>query len=178
MGSIMAKSLIYVTGFYIMDSVAYRNAAASIDMITKYGGTIYEAKTVKDLATAAGIGACLVTEVSNYNEAIRSGTAASMVIPRVTNGVLIATPPYYAIPFRLASWGTLGGPLIDPTGNLLNVDGKPIPALYGAGALIQGSLTGGIENSRGSYVGCLGGCLIWGLVSSESAAVYARKPAR
>ena len=68
-----------------------------------------------------------------------------------------------------------GGVQINPSGNVIDADGFAIPGLYAAGSVMEGSLTGGgLENSSGDYAGLLASCLIFGCISGQSAAAFAK----
>jgi predicted oxidoreductase len=41
--------------------------------------------------------------------------------------------PYYAVELRLGCLGTKGGPLTDEAGQVLDLDGEPLPGLYACG---------------------------------------------
>ncbi len=175
-GNIMLKSL-SVTGYFIIDSATYALGATQllVKEITANGGLIYQANDIPTLATTAGINPYLATELTNYNAAIDAGTVKNLLVPRTGTATKIATSPFYAIPFVISSISTYGGIQINPQGNVEDVDGFAIPGLYAAGAVMQGSLTGGgVELSGGNYLGLLACCLVWGVVDAENAAAYAK----
>jgi succinate dehydrogenase/fumarate reductase flavoprotein subunit len=50
----------------------------------------------------------------------------------------IERPPFYAVPIHPGALGTKGGPKVDTLGRVLDVRGRPIPGLYGAGNVVAG----------------------------------------
>jgi succinate dehydrogenase/fumarate reductase flavoprotein subunit len=56
------------------------------------------------------------------------GRSADTLVP-------IETPPFYGIEVRPALFNTQGGPRRNEHGEVLSVDGSPIPGLFGAGEL-------------------------------------------
>ncbi|MDO8568060.1 MAG: FAD-binding protein, partial [Dehalococcoidales bacterium] len=130
---------------------------------------IHTANTIEELARKAGIGPRLAITINDFNKALAAGKAAEMAIPKTDALNKIATPPFYAIPFVPGIPATYGGFLVSPKAEVLNLDKNPIKGLYAAGLLMEGSLSGGVENKVGAYVGCLGACLIFGLLAAENA---------
>ena len=59
--------------------------------------------------------------------------------------------------------------LVTPKAEVLNWDQKIIPGLYAAGLMMEGSLSGGVENSEGAYAGCIAAGLIFGILAAENA---------
>ena len=153
-------------------SVDSGNSKSPFKNGNKYGATIFKAQTIGDLATAAGINGYLATTVKDYNAAIANGTIATASVPRIASAQALATAPFYAMPIRIGTWGTYGGLVTNAKAAILDLDSNPIPGLYGSGTVMEGGLSGGVPG--GGYVGCIGTGLIWGLISAESAAAYAK----
>ena len=71
--------------------------------------------------------------------------------PAATLGPL-DTPPFYAVQVYAGVLGTKGGPRTDGNGQVLDVDGNPIPGLYAAGnamASVMGMTYGGAGGTLG-----------------------------
>lgn len=119
------------------------------------GGTVLDADTLDELATAAGIDAGgLKRTVNEYNELIRAGSAPELSPPRTTQTFQAHTidkAPFYAIPLCAGITVTSGGIAVDGQARVLAENGNVIEGLYAAGSAV-GGLEGG---PRGGYVGGL-----------------------
>lgn len=93
-----------------------------------------------------------------YGDRTREGTA-------VTLGT-IEQAPFHAVRVHMGVLGTNGGPQTDREARVLDLEGKPIPGLYGAGNVIA-SPTGGIYAGAG---GTLGPGMTFGYIAGRSAA--------
>jgi 3-oxosteroid 1-dehydrogenase len=85
--------------------------------------------------------------------------------PAATLGPL-QEPPFYAVQVYSAVLGTKGGPRTDGNGQVLDVDGQPIPGLYAAGnamASVMGMTYGGAG-------GTLGPAVVFGYLAGRHAA--------
>jgi 3-oxosteroid 1-dehydrogenase len=85
--------------------------------------------------------------------------------PMATLGPL-ETAPYYAVELIGSTLGTKGGPRTDVDGNVLDVDGDPIPGLYAAGNAMAGP-TGMVYGGAG---GTLGPAMVFGFRAGRAAA--------
>ncbi len=174
--AIMLKTTIFSQGFYILDSTLYAQPTISSVLKTSasLGATIYTANDIPSLATAAGIDPYLATEITNFNAAIDNKTIGQLPVPKTGTAITkIATPPFYAVPFSTVYVASYGGLQINTQGNILDRDGNPIAGLYASGIIMAGSINGGKDSGSGGYASGMLSCgLIWGLISSESAAAY------
>ena len=138
--------------------------------LVEAGGTVHEAGSIEALAALAGLDpAALAATVSEFNEAVRTGTLDRLSPPRREGGydpVPIETAPFRAIPLAAGITVTMGGVAIDGSARVLRPDDVPIPGLYAAG-----STAGGMEGGpRAGYVGGLIKGFLLGLVAAETAA--------
>jgi fumarate reductase flavoprotein subunit len=169
-GSIMAKLSLDTVGLMVIDEEIYRQKVKSVvDSISEFKGTVYSANTIEELSEKAGVSQYLTSTVGEFNEAVDEGKASRLRIPKAANLKKIASPPFYGIPFTLGQVSTHGGLLVNPKGEVQDRDLKTIPGLYAAGAVMQGSLSGGSENRYTSYIGHLATCLVFGILSAENA---------
>lgn len=132
------------------------------------GGTVHRAGTLEELADIAGLDqAGLVAQVRSYNEAVRSGTLASMSPARSTQkfeAFPIEKAPFYAIPAVAGVTYTMGGIAIDADARVLTPEGRPLPGLYAVGCA-----TGGLEGGKDKgYVGGLVKSSVTGLRCAEA----------
>ncbi len=93
-----------------------------------------------------------------YGDRSRPGAAATLGS--------IATAPFYAIEINMGALGTNGGPKTNGQAQILDVDGQPIPGLFGAGNVIS-CPTGSVYAGAG---GTLGPALTFGYIAGKSAA--------
>lgn len=178
---------------HIIDNDIYERPAvrATIDAMLEAGMTksVFTADTLEGLAEATVAAADdhlrtdagwlfsprLADTVAEYNAAIEDGTAHKLSPPRTRSPRPIVTPPFWGIICLPGTGWTQGGPKINTDGAILGRDELPIGGLFGAGDVVTGNSMGRTLNSEGGYVGGLAPALIWGLVSGESAAAYARE---
>ena len=93
-----------------------------------------------------------------YGDRSRSGAAATL-------GPLEA-PPFYAVELKMGALGTNGGARTNASAQILDVDGKPIAGLFGAGNVIA-CPTGSVYAGAG---GTLGPALTFGYIAGRAAA--------
>jgi fumarate reductase flavoprotein subunit len=130
------------------------------------GGVVHRAHDVEQLARLAGIDPVgLGQTVSAYTAAISQGRAAELAVPRTGKGRALAGP-LFAIPMVPGITFTMGGPLVDGTGRVLDENEQPVGGLLAAGGVVGGLMGGPL----GGYVGGLAHALISGLRAGETAA--------
>ncbi|HBD87269.1 MAG TPA: FAD-binding dehydrogenase [Clostridiales bacterium] len=128
-------------------------------------GTIVMADTLDGLAAKLGLPeGSLSATVTQYNEICAKGEDIAFhkkteyLVPFSGSG------PYYAFEVCPTYTNTQGGPRRSAQGEILNVEGKPIPHLYSAGEC--GSIWGDIYQGAGN----LGECVSFGRISGVNAA--------
>ncbi len=141
---------------------------------------------------APGFGNALESTVARYNGFARSGVDADFQrgesthepdfhgprrdgndLPSSMMFPLSGSGPYHAIILAAGTYGTRGGPEIDPYARLLDVDGQPIPGLYGTGNCVASPAGGGYWGG-GSQ---LGPGIVFGAIAGEHAAGRTPQPA-
>lgn len=177
---------------HIFDNETYQNpiVKATVDAMVEAGmvKSVFTADTLEELSAATVAAADddmktnagwlfsprLVDTIAEFNAAVTEGTAHRLSPPRSGSARPIATPPYWGIVYLPGTGYTQGGPKINVEGAVLDNNELPIGGLYAAGDIVTGNSMGANLNSHGGYVGGIAPALIWGLVSGESAAAYAR----
>jgi len=79
------------------------------------------------------------------------------------------TPPFYAVQVYSGVLGTKGGPRTDGNGQVLDVDGEPIPGLYAAG----NAMASAMGMTYGGAGGTLGPAVVFGYLAGRHAALSA-----
>ncbi len=75
-------------------------------------------------------------------------------------------PPFYAVEIHSGALGTKGGPRVDPNGQVLDLDGQPIPGLYAAGNVMASPF----GMTYGGPGGTLGPGMVFGFLAGRHAA--------
>ena len=127
----------------------------------------YSSPTIADLADVTTVNAMgLATTIDAFNAGYDVGALQRSAVPRTRVVGPLRRPPFHAVPVVPGITFTMGGPLIDYTGNVLDLDGVRIPGLFAVGSTI-GGLQGG---PRGGYIGGLAPALILGVIVGEQLA--------
>ena len=151
--------------WFICDADGYADGLAGgfpswgFDPIAE-GGYGYTADTIEELAELAGMPADeLVKTVEQWNECVEAGEDVYFHRPANTMEFAIKTAPFYALHYSATMLNTDGGPRRSARGEILDLDGMPIPGLYSAGEF--GSIWSHMYNGGGN----LGECLAFGRIS-------------
>ena len=133
-------------------------------------GMLIEAASLDELAAKTGLDAAsLQATVARYNGFVAEGRDPDFGRRHLVHnhGALlpIATAPFYAHASTAALYGTYCGVTVDPTLQVLDVFGEPIPGLRAAGEMIAG--LHGAAYMTGS---ALGKALIFGRVAGRESA--------
>jgi succinate dehydrogenase/fumarate reductase flavoprotein subunit len=117
-------------------------------------GWIMSASTPAALASKLGIKAAekLTETINAYQAACRTGTDKRF--GRAKETLVEFDGPYYGLPLWPCLLNTQGGPRRNARGEIIDVWGKPIKRLYGAGE--AGSIWGFLYQSGGNLGECLG----------------------
>ena len=131
-----------------------------------------KADTIEELCAAVKLPAAPVKKaVDEYNTLLAKGRLDEMV-PPVTykKPHPIAKAPFYAIPFQGGMTATFGGPLIDASARVQNMDGETIPGLY-----TVGNSCGGIFFHNYAGGAQLGAATVFGRIAGRDMARNAAK---
>lgn len=122
----------------------------------------YKADTVEDLAKQMGVPADeLANTLRIWNEGVAAGKDEHFHRPADTL-VPIDTPPFYAVKCLPEVLNTDGGPRRNAMGQILDLDGEPIPRLYSAGEF------GSIWCDKYQGAGNISECLAFGRISARN----------
>ena len=127
-----------------------------------------EAASIQELAKKLEIDpAALERTVTDYNESIRGEKCPSLRPPKTNFARRIERSPFCAYKVTGGFTFTFGGVWTNTTGQVLDTDLIPIPALYAAGEITTGIF-------YGNYAGgsSLPRCAVYGRIAGESAAGY------
>lgn len=86
----------------------------------------------------------------------------------------IDTGPYYAVPVTVGALGTKGGPRTNAVGQVLHVDGDPIPGLYAAG----NAMAGVTALAYGGAGGTIGPAMVFGYLAGADVVARAQATTR
>jgi fumarate reductase flavoprotein subunit len=135
-------------------------------------GEIFRHETIEGLAQSLGFDPVrLRKSITDYNRAIETGAGCSLPVARTGKPKLLRAP-YYGLRVVPGITFTMGGILINGSGQALNESDMPIPGLYAAGDAI-GGLMGG---HHGGYTGGLMQALVTGILAGENAATPKTRP--
>src|SRR5205085_5379346 len=99
------------------------------------------------------------------------GDPRGNTLPNYLMKPIAATGPYYAVLIGGGTLDTKGGPKINAKAEVLNLDEKPIPGLYGAGNCVA-SPAGQAYFAAGATIGM---AMAFGAVAGRSAAAAPTK---
>lgn len=128
-------------------------------------GWIVKADSIKELAEKIGVNAeGLTNQVTEYNTYCANHDDPQFDRAPENLKSLSESGPYYALKLVPSFTNTQGGPVRNENGEVLDLDGNPIPHLYSAGEL--GSVYADIYNGGGN----LAECIFFGRISGKNAA--------
>lgn len=152
----------------IFDKTQYEAAVAAEKIPEDFAGDFTECATVADAAAVIGCDADVLAQtVEDFNSYAESGCDLAFgrdaQYMRAFDG-----EAYYVVPLKPSLLNTQGGPERDASGQVLDIDGKPMAGLYSAGEL------GGVTTQM--YAGGMnvGECFIMGKIAGTSAAAAAK----
>ena len=125
-------------------------------------GYAYKADTVEELAEQMGVPAQeLARTLEQWNECVENGEDIYFHRP-ADKLVSITEPPFYGLKCVPEFLCTNGGPRRSAKGEVVDVDGLPIPHLYSAGEF------GGTTSNKHESCSNLGECYAFGMISARS----------
>ena len=126
-------------------------------------GYAYSADTIEELAELMEVPVDeLVRTVDLWNSYVENGVDLSFFRP-ADKLVPVAKAPFYAMKQCCELLNTDGGPVRSAKGEILDLDGNPIPGLFSAGEF------GSVWCNKYQGAGNLGECLAFGRIAARSA---------
>lgn len=128
-------------------------------------GRVIKADTLAELAGKLGIPAdALQDTVNRHNTFLAQGKDPDFNKPITKNMVPLASGPFYGI----AQWPSIhhcmGGLRINPSAQVIDIWGKPIPRLYAAG-----EVCGGVQGSNRLGGNATTDCIVFGRIAGANA---------
>lgn len=160
------------------EGIAWTILDSSIDDVPNWRRSVrsdqppISAASLSELAAKLGLDEeALVATVENYNSACQEGPFNPLATdglatehtyrPRKSNWARpLVKAPYFAYPIICGNCFTFGGIKVNPSSQVLNSDGEPMPGLYAAGemtGLYYGTYTGATSVLRGAVFGKIAG---------------------
>jgi len=99
--------------------------------------------------------ATLMATINSWNAMVTAGSGDTVFGRAASTMAPISTPPYYSMPLWPGGPSLYGGPVRNEQGQVCDIDGNPIPRLYGAGE--SGNIMGGlldVTTNNGQMIAC------------------------
>ncbi len=129
-------------------------------------GRVKRGETVKDLALVMGVNPeNLEKTIAEHNAAVRSGRDEAFGKPMTGSMAEMTRGPFYAVTQWPSVHHCQGGVRINEKAQVLDVRGRPIPALYAAGEFV-----GGIHGNNRLGGNAIADCIVFGRAAGENAA--------
>ena len=124
-------------GGTLVSGISYMSADMAQEIAD---GKVIKADTIQELAAAIDVDPVnLERTINTWNEDMNS-TGVDSVFGSEFGLVPMETPPYYATKVIEYNLGSIGGVRINPSGQVLDVHGEPIPHLYAGGQTAGGHM--------------------------------------
>lgn len=151
--------------YIIFDQKQYEKIETGQTPYDKFNEKLIKADTLEELAEKTGVSSDgLKEQVEMFNRFVENGHDDQFGRDIKSMTKFAQEGPFYAIKMAYNVLNTQGGPERNSKAEILDVNNKPIPHLYGAGEL------GGINANQYQGGGNLAECLIFGKIAGEQAA--------
>lgn len=129
-------------------------------------GRFIKAESIPELAQKTGIPAnALVETVNKYIQYHKDGKDPEFNKPITKAMITLEKGPFYALPQWPAVHFCMGGVRINPSAQVIDIFGSPIPGLYAAG-----EVSGGIHGSNRLGSNAIPTCIVFGRIAGKNAA--------
>lgn len=154
--------------YAIFNGAIFEKIGRTLDEVKKgvVSGRVIEANTLPQLADALGMpAAALADTVSRHNEALVTGVDPDFGKPVTAQMLPLDKSPYYAIAQWPSVHFTMGGLRINPSTQVIDIWGAPIPGLYAAG-----EVCGGVHGNNRLGGNAIAECIVFGRRAGRNAA--------
>lgn len=152
------------TAFLVLDSTVFNAASTYAKYLDQ--GFLKEGATLAEIAEIIGCDpAVLEASVNTYNESVTAGSDAAF--GRTSLDVSLTEAPYYTVEVAPAIHHTMGGVKINPTGEVINMDGTPVVGLFAAG-----EVTGGVHGGNRIGGNAVTDIVVFGRIAGQSAVEF------
>ena len=129
-------------------------------------GRFVKADTISELANKLGLPPGTLQEtISKHNKYLSEGKDPDFNKPITSQMIPIVEGPFYGIAQWPAVHHTMGGLRINPSAQVIDIWGKPIPRFYAAG-----EVTGGIHGDNRLGSNATADCIVFGRIAGINAA--------
>ncbi|MBI4321633.1 MAG: FAD-dependent oxidoreductase [Chloroflexi bacterium] len=147
---------------------------------------LFTGASLDEIAIHIGVDVeALKRTIEEYNQAVRTGRAMELGVPKKDFLMPIDTPPFYAVhPVWAGLNCTMGGPKINAKAQVMDRDDVPIPGLFACGEMIGGFFSGKYHKTPAGtsyYIGnyqitasSLTTCLVFARIAGTNAASWSR----
>ena len=157
------------TAFLVFDQ-GVRDSLNAIEDYVKQN-LLTKGSSITELAGKLHIPAITLEKtVASYNESVKKGVDEAFKRSPASMERPLNIAPYYAVECGPAIHHTMGGLKINTKAEVLNKNGKPIPALYAAG-----EVTGGLHGGNRLGGNAVADICIFGKIAADSALAYIGK---
>jgi flavocytochrome c len=154
----------------VMDKSVFDDPLYDLELL-KRRRLLYQAATLEELADCIDVSLEVLEEtISSYNQGIQNGEDLDFGRKNLTHNYGKPTPiekaPFYAFESTVAMLATYAGVSVNPSAQVVNTYGEPIPGLYAVG-----EVTGGFHGAGYMTGSSLGKAAVFGRIAAQVALV-------
>ncbi|KFZ36997.1 fumarate reductase [Shewanella mangrovi] len=157
---------------YILLDSRWAKAEHMVKKFTESNSPFFQDNTVEGLANKVGLPVdAVISSVNGYNNALKDNKLKELTPPcSYKTPEPLDRPPYYAFPYEAGMTATFGGPKINVSAQVVNMEDRPINGLYAVG-----NAAGGLFFK--DYIGGsqLAGATVFGRIAARHIAQICKK---